>query len=288
MTALAAARVALAYLWRHRRWPALSAPQRFTEWVQWRKLNDRDPERARLTDKSHSKRLAAVALGAEFIVPTLWEGMVLPVDPPWQMPFIVKANHGCGQYEVVHKAADYARARHDAPVWLTSAYGGWLDEWHYRAARRSILVEPYIGTGQVLPLDYKIYVFGGRAVMVQLHEGRGAQQRWHQYDRHWQPLSRCAGAAVPPTSLDAMLTAAEKLGAGHDFLRVDLYEIEGRPLFGEFCLFPGSGLDPFDPVEIDHWLGAQWAVVQSGHNIQRHLEPEKWYARGVAKNLGTC
>ena len=171
-----------------------------------------------------------------------------------------QGNHGCGQFVVVRTLADYARAQREAPVWLGRAYGGWLDEWHYQAARRSILVEPYLGAIDVLPLDYKIYVFGGRAVMVQLHEGRAAKHRWHQYDRHWRPLSRQAGAASPPESLDTMLAAAEKLGDGHDFLRVDFYEIDGRPLFGEFCLYPGSGLDPFEPVELDHWLGAQWTA----------------------------
>ncbi len=57
-----------------------------------------------------------------------------------------------------------------------------------------------------------------------------------------------------------MIAASERLGAGHDFLRVDFYEVEGRPLFGEFCLFPGSGLDPFDPVSLDDELGRHWRI----------------------------
>ena len=57
-----------------------------------------------------------------------------------------------------------------------------------------------------------------------------------------------------------MLAAAESLAAGFDALRVDFYEIGGRMLFGEFCLFPGSGLDPFDPPELDLKLGALWGV----------------------------
>ena len=284
MTALALVRVGLVYWWRHGRWPALTSPQRFTEWVQWRKLNDRDRDRAKLTDKAFSKQFAATALGDEFVIPTLWEGAALPATPPWPMPFIVKANHGCGQYVVVHDAADYAVARRLSPKWLKRAYGGWLDEWHYRAARRSILVEPFVGASAALPLDYKIYVFGGRAAMVQLHEGRADAHRWHQYDREWLPLSSDVGSALAPRSLEAMLAAAETLGAGHDFVRVDFYEIDNRPLFGEFCLFPGSGLDPFDPVALDHLLGALWTA-------QRHALPVQagpWRARGLAEALQTC
>jgi len=260
LKSVARARIGLIYWWRHGRWPELDRPRRFTEWVQWRKLNDRNADRARLTDKAYSKRAAAIALGDDFVVPTLWEGDSLPAVPPWRMPFVVKANHGCGQVVIVRNAADYQRTRRISPQWLERAYGGWLDEWHYRHARRRILVEPFIGAVDTLPVDYKIYVFGGRAMMIQVHEGRGEYHRWSHYDRNWRPLSDNIEAAIAPQSLAAMLAAAEQLGRGHDFLRVDLYEVNGAPAFGEFCLYPGSGLDPFDPPQLDHWLGAHWTA----------------------------
>jgi len=257
---LSRVRITLIYVWRHHRWPELSRPRRFTEWVQWRKLNDRDPDRARLTDKLHGKALAATALGKEMMIPTLWQGDKLPAVAPWPMPFVVKANHGCGHYVVVRAPADYALARRRSVHWLRKTYGSWLDEWHYRSARRMILVEPFVGTSDALPPDYKVYVFGGRAAMVQLHEERGGNHRWSQYDLDWRGLSSGASDAAPPASLAAMIVAAKRLGAGHDFVRVDFYEVEGRALFGEFCLFPGSGLDRFNPVTLDDWLGEQWSA----------------------------
>ena len=204
---LARARVAVAYRWRHGRWPDLDAPARFTEWVQWRKLNDRRYDLALLTDKAHSKAIAEARLGAEMSIPTLWLGEVLPELAPWPMPFIVKANHGCRQYVVVRDAADYRRARAESSGWLGKAYGGWLDEWHYGAARRLVLVEPYIG-GAELPLDYKVYVFGGRAALVQVHEGRGARHRWSQFDVDWRPLSTDPIAVDAPACLPKMIAAA--------------------------------------------------------------------------------
>lgn len=257
----AASYLSLLYLARHGRWPDLARPSRFTEWVQWRKLNDRCPVRARLTDKRHGKAIAAAALGPAMVVPTLWHGRALPAEAPWPMPFMVKANHGCGQYLVVRDAADWRRARARAPAWVARRYGTTLCEWHYRSARTGLIVEPLLATPDPLPLDYKIYVFGGRAAMIQLHEGRGGgDHRWSQFDRDWRQLSRHRSSCPAPGSLAVMLAAAEQLGAGHDFLRVDFYEVDGRPLFGEFCLFPGSGLDPFDPVELDHWLGDLWSA----------------------------
>ena len=262
--ALAAHYLSLLYRARHGRWPDLARPRRFTEWVQWRKLNDRSPLRARLADKLHSKAIAAAALGAEMVVPTLWQGRTLPAEAPWPMPLMVKPNHGCGQYLVVREATGWQRARAQTSAWVARRYGAMLGEWPYRSAEPGLIVEPFLVTPEPLPLDYKIYVFGGRAAMVQLHEGRGgANHRWSQFDLNWRPLSRQTSCRPAPGSLPAMLAAAERLGAGHDFLRVDFYEVDGRPLFGEFALFPGSGLDPFDPVALDDWLGELWRAQVS-------------------------
>lgn len=254
-------RVSLLYRARLGRWPDLDAPARFTEWVQWRKLYDRRAGLARLTDKAYGKDVASALLDADLLIPTLWLGARLPAIAPWPMPFIVKANHGCGQLVVVRTAADYRRAKALAPRWLANAYGGWLDEWHYGAARRVLMVEPYIG-GAVLPVDYKVYVFGGRAAMVQLHFGRGSRHRWSQFDRDWTPLSDDPIDAPPPERLADMLSAAEAMAANADFLRVDFYCEGGRLWFGECCLYPGSGLDPFQPDALDLALGERWSAAR--------------------------
>ena len=267
MSVAARIRVSVAYWWRHGHRPDLDQPQRFTEWVQWRKLNDRDGALAQLTDKSFAKRTAAELLDPSFIIPTLWRGRVLPELPPAPLPLIVKANHGCNQFVVVHTPDDWRRARRISPRWLSASYGRWLDEWHYGAARRDIIVEPFVGQADQLPLDYKIYVFGGRAEIVQVHHGRGKHHRWSQWSRDWRPLSANARNVDAPRSLEQMLDAAEQLAGHRDFLRVDFYEIDGEPKFGEYCLFPGSGLDPFDPVCLDERLGALWAAQRPSHTF---------------------
>jgi hypothetical protein len=256
-------RIALVYWWRHRRWPDLRRPRRFTEWVQWRKLNDRRHSFALLTDKAYAKSIAGSRLGDDRVVPTLFLGDRLPAVAPWPMPFVVKANHGCRQSVVVRTARDYARARAAAPKWLAKAYGGLLDEWHYRSARRLLLVEPYIG-GELLPLDYKVFVFGGRAEIVQLHIGRSRRHRWTQFDRDWNPLSDDPIAAAAPRQLAAMLAAAEAMASDEDFLRVDFYCEDGHLRFGECCLYPGSGLDPFRPDSLDLRLGQHWNDARRG------------------------
>jgi len=258
---LAAQRVGLLYAWRHGRRVAWDHPARFTELVQLRKLTDRSPIQTQMMDKIAAKRLAGVRLGEEWIVPTLWQGTALPRLIPFPVPAIIKSRHGCNQYRAITAVPDCERwqqLRRMARRWQRRPYGRWLDEWAYRDVPRGILAEPLLGGALPLPIDYKIYVFGGIATHVQVHLGRGGRHRWVLHDRSWRQLVRSADEPPPPPSLAAMLEAAETLAGDMNFLRVDFYDIGGRPYFGEYCLYPGSGLDPFAADWIDFELGALW------------------------------
>lgn len=264
--ALARTRVLLTYLWRHGRLPDLAAAPRFTEQVQLRKLTDRDPRQTLLLDKIAAKTLAADRLGPEWATPTLWQGLALPDHAPFAIPAILKARHGCNQYAVLREAPSAAAWRTlqaRAERWTARPFGFWLSEWAYRDVPRGLLAEPLLGGGPALPIDYKIYVFGGRATHVQVHLDRAGAHRWVLHDRTFRQLVPSADCPTAPRSLPAMLAAAEELARGFDFLRIDFYEIDGKPRFGEFCLYPGSGLDPFAADWIDFELGALWRAAQA-------------------------
>ena len=257
----ARSRLRLAYLWKLNRLPNLDEPRLFTEWVQWRKLFDRTPHHVDLMDKLAAKRIAERALGREWVIPTLWSGRPLPDKPPVKGRAMLKARHGCNQNAILDDplAGDrWEELRKISQAWCATYYGKWLEEWAYRDVPRGLLIEPFVSDDDAVPLDYKIYVFGGVATHVQVHIGRESRHRWVLHDRDFRPIGAADDHPAPPASLKAMLAAAETLAAGEDFLRVDFYEVGGRPLFGEFCLYPGSGFDPFAAPWLDGELGALW------------------------------
>lgn len=61
---------------------------------------------------------------------------------------------------------------------------------------------------------------------------------------------------VLPNNLDEMIAIAEKLSRGLKFLRVDLYNVNGRIYFGELTFYPAGGLGEFTPKEWDYILGS--------------------------------
>lgn len=260
VTYLIQLRLHLTYLWQHRRGLHLHAPQRFTEWVQHRKLHDRDPRLPGLVDKVAVKELVASVLGSDWVIPTLWQGHVLPDQPPAPLPLVVKARHGCGHVAFVRTPAEWKAAYSLAAGWDRVRYGRWLDEWAYADVPPGLLIEPYLGSSDDLPIDYKLFVFGGRVAFVQVHLERATAHRWIVMDRDWVRASPPTRDPDPdrPSALARLIAGAERLGRGHEFLRIDCYEVAGNPLFGEVTVYPGSGLLPVVPASLDRNMGALW------------------------------
>jgi hypothetical protein len=259
--ALARLRIKLCYLVRHQRLVDLDSPATFNELVQRRKLQNRDMRMVTLADKVAVKALVADALGNEWVIPTLWHGPMLPELCDWPRPFVIKSRHGTKQN--IYVRDDNFRwpdLRTRAAKWMRQPYGQWLDEWLYAHIPRGILVEPFVGDDGQLPIDYKIFVFGGVATHVQVHLERENAHRWIVFDRNWNRVSAVTSDADPlaPKSLGQMLAAAEILSRGFDFVRCDFYEIGGKPKFGEMTFYPGSGLDKFNPVALDTEFGRYW------------------------------
>lgn len=265
-------RIGLTYLWRHRRLPNLAHPARFTELIQRRKLHDRDPRMPAMADKVAVKSIVADRLGREWIIPMLWSGTELAPTSQWERPVVVKSRHGCNHVAFVRNCPrEWLAACSASSRWMRRDYGWWLDEWLYGEIPRGLLIEPMIGDGRQLPVDYKVFVFGGRATHVQVHLDRVANHHWVVHDRDWRPIADDAPAIARPTALSAMLSAAEELAHGFDFVRIDFYQPAEQPLFGEISFYPGSGLAPFDPPELDAAMGRLWLHASR----ERCVEPQE-------------
>ncbi len=110
--------------------------------------------------------------------------------------------------------------------------------------------------GYSSPIDYKIYCFNGipRAILVitdrfEKKHGMMMSVDWEALGcpKHYQPIQ-----SIPPRpqSLDSMLGAAKRLSTGFPFVRVDMYDIEGKAVFGEMTFFPNGCINMAE-IEID-------------------------------------
>ena len=103
-------------------------------------------------------------------------------------------------------------------------------------------------------------------MVVDMHVNRFGGHLQRLYRPDWTPLDVHYGSyglapvAAPPPKLDRMLTIAEQLGNPFDFIRVDLYYVNGVIAFGELTPYPASGLDRIVPRSFDIELGEKWEL----------------------------
>ena len=254
----------------HGKLPDLAHPRTFNEKIQWRKLHDRRPLYRVLSDKVAFRDYVAAQAGSEYLVPLL--GVFdRPEEIPWDAlpaPCVIKATHGCEWNIFVFDSveADRTRLSHTLRRWLKTNHYYHAREWAYRKLPRRIVVERFLGTGRRTPDDFKFFCFDGvpRAIWVLQDRFGKPIEGW--YDPEWGPLAVMGTpqAAHPrPPALAEMLSVASKLSAGLDFLRVDLYCLDGRVYCGELTVYPGGGLWPYT-TEQEEWLGAFWTLPRRG------------------------
>jgi hypothetical protein len=129
---------------------------------------------------------------------------------------------------------------------------------------------------EAAPVDWKFYTFFGHVAIVLARaptpDLRGGPPRalWRVFDEHWTDLGADAyngheydASIEPPLAGQALVAVAAEISAAvpRPFLRVDLYEDEKGPVFGEITPEPG-GRQRFRR-DIDRRLGACWEEAEA-------------------------
>ena len=164
--------------------------------------------------------------------------------------FVLKATHGCKMnfFCTDKSTLDMERCRKTVTSWLNTTYGGYSGEWHYFDIPHRVYCEHYLDDADRM-VDYKFHCMNGVPQFVLAVDGRNTaagQMNRHIYDMEWnelEGLTEKPPTVIPrPQRLAEMVEVARKLSQDFDFVRVDLYEIEGKVYFGELTCTPTNGI----------------------------------------------
>lgn len=184
--------------------------------------------------------------------------------------FVLKCTHACAFNLIVKDKSklDIKKTRKQFNKWLKTNYGNKTLEKHYSSITPRIIVEKYIGEIDSLPVEYKIHVFNGVAKSMYVVTGRGQDIRYNNYYIDWKEFdgSQFNGwkkkeDGVPiPSNWDEMVKIAENLAKKFPFVRVDLYNINGKIYFGEMTFTPAKGTLILDDDKCDFEMG-KWLDI---------------------------
>ena len=256
----------------HAYWADLSQPKTFNEHILASKLDESLCQVGRqVVDKFNVKQYVADAVGVERIIPTLgiFDRLEDLIAADLCAPYVIKPTHLSGQviFNMRKGGALENAERLKISSWLRRNHYLSSGEPQYRDLDPRIIVEPYIGTDDGPPNDYKFFCWHGKPRLIQVDTSRFQGHRRNFFDIDWNPLDlqlrypASSQTINQPGSFPEMLEMAETLSAGFSFVRVDLYEHDQQVLFGEMTFHPDSGNAPFGHYESDLELGRFFARV---------------------------
>jgi len=259
--------------------PNILEPNSFNEKVLHKKLFDRDKRIPLTTDKITVRDFVIDKLKTdEHLVDLLWIGE--DVNVPFETfpdNYIIKPSNSSGRYIIVRDGeANEWEITESVKTWLEQTWGQDREEWGYSELKPKILVEPLLmNSDGSLAWDYKFHMFNGKCHMFYVDVDRDKAIKRSCYELPWKRLNitvtgRPMGRDFPrPDNFDEMLQIAEKLSEGFDFVRIDLYNVNGKIYFGEMTHYPASGSGVIEPVEYDYELGKKWKIKLK---YQNHFE----------------
>jgi hypothetical protein len=259
----------LGHLFYFGRWPHYRRPQTFNEHIQEYMLRCRDPLLQIAADKVASRAYIARRVGAHYLVPLLgvWDDADEVPLATLPRPCVIKPSAASG-WVLLLKSDDSRpeeELREIMRKWLRRDYSRLHREWCYRGLPRRIVAEPMLldAVTQQPPTDYKGYVIGGALRYFHVDRDRFTHHTRNLYSADWKllPLRWTLENHPPepaPAPLDEMVRVAEELARPFEFLRVDLYVVEGKVYVGELTNYPGAGFEKFIPGRYAKVIGSLW------------------------------
>lgn len=246
----------------------LENPITFNEKLQWLKLYWRDPLVSFCGDKFTVREYVKKKKCEELLNELYWETKNVNTIDFGKLPekFAIKGTHGCG-YNLIqngHVELDINKSKKQLKKWLKSRYALESAEINYDLMEPRIICEKFIdGNNGQFPDDYKVYCFNGKPHCVMIcSERKEGKARYYFVDKEWNLLKYNKDSKsieeMPfkkPKSFDEMFNYAEILSEGFPFVRVDFYDIKGKPMLGEMTFTPAAGLDTNYDEEVELLFG---------------------------------
>ena len=164
---------------------------------------------------------------------------------------------------------DLEKCKKEVQRWLDTTYGTYSLEPHYIQIPHRFYIEKYLEKIDGL-VDYKFHCLNGEPRFVLVCSNRKSngdkamRVTLDLFDMDWKPIPEIVSSGLEhpgngelpqPEKFDEMIHIAEILSKEFKFVRVDLYELEGKVYFGELTFSPAHCVFPYISDRFDLEMG---------------------------------
>lgn len=184
---------------------------------------------------------------------------------------IIKTNNGWNDLIIIKNSkikmmVSRGKKYNNYKQWKTSAIKIKKNhfEIHYQHIKPVIFVEQYLGDNLI---DYKFYCFLGKIKFIHVDSNRFGNHNQSFYDINFNYMPELKKNTVSnqdnfikPKNFKKMKQIVYELAKKFEFVRVDLYNIDGKIYFGETTFTPDACNTPFYPSSNDMKIGKYWNI----------------------------
>lgn len=247
-----------------------SNPRDLNEKIQWLEFYTDTRLWSTLADKYAVREYVTNRIGEQYLTKLLGKWTNAEDIDFNDLPekFVIKPNNGSYDVIVVNNKneANLEEIRKKLSHSINNPFGYDNGEPHYLRIKPCIIAEELLETTQEEGLvDYKIWCFNGVPHVIFACFNRNPithHADFMTYDLNWRrhpeyliPEFRNESHCPKPSNFKQMLYVASKLSEGLPQCRVDLYNIDGKIVFGEMTLSSNYGMMPYFTQEILDEMG---------------------------------
>ena len=259
---------------------SVSIPETFSEKIRYKMAFDRNPILQVWADKVAVREYVSATIGPAYLS-NIFGIFLNPEEiSPSALPnnFVIKPNHASGAVIIIWEGAarqnssyleSFTKLKWGRIIinpldlnwlvintilrkWLRQNYyyePGLFPQWAYKGIKPSLIVEEFLphGLNGVAP-DFRFFLFNGLCEYIRLDINWKNQPTETMFDRNWCQMNVAFDKFPPevpaperPGELETMISLAEKLAQGRDFVRCDFYLVNSRIVFGELTNYHSGG-----------------------------------------------
>lgn len=253
----------------------LKNPVDFNEKIQWLKVYYHPPVLHKLVDKFEVREYVKKQVGPQYLneVYALYRTVREVNFSELPEQFVLKTTHGYNNNIIVRdrNKLNKIKSKYLLHKWmLRNQYYNGGQEWAYKNVPHRIIAEKYLPEIDNEGFsDIKFYCFNGVPEFIEITWKIDSEPYWSYFDTDWNSLNlkrrtkpKYRKSIKRPERLEEMLEVATKLAGNFPFVRVDLYDVGDRILFGELTFYPADARFPFEPEECNKIYGDKMVLPQ--------------------------
>ena len=244
--------------------PDLKNPKTMNEYICATKISDEKLDYWRYTDKYEVRKYVAETIGEKYLnrVVGIYDDFDSIDFDELPNAFAMKATHGSSYNVIVSDKSklNIPAARKRFNKWLKENFYYKDREKNYKLIQPRIMCDAFLQPKDGQLEEYKLFCFRGKVGFIQHNKQINGSRYDNIFDHEWKLLPVKYGydgfpGDVAPENGGELVSLAEKLAAPFLFVRVDLYNVDGRIVFSELTFHSGGGLIPFQPKQYDREFG---------------------------------